>query len=630
MLYKNAVRSLGDLVSPRALERLIEGVAQERGQDVEHLTVPQLSDILKRDVFRRLQLTVPAHLAKRRIEEVLAEVATQAQNMPDTGAVARSEAQHAQVAALEETLRTYTLYFDWPEVKRLRSLIGVVQGELEAGRTPPPKMIEEGEELRETLAHKLSESLVRQEADLAELRAEFARVEGIGGPKIKRLNTLLQTIEAAQKEGTLAMAELERAHGIARELRKQVASSVVEGLPTVGEEAPQESAQSLRDMDLAHERRVIGDLARDFAPLLLISSALELRVQEARHILEANELYGEERFAALRSDLEAAQQAYVAEQLSELSGLEVRLNQLNGELPAVEKARLNAAVARGTLESGSLATDELSLLRQGVPVLERQGDSAEEALENQRELLEIEQAARDLPAIEGLQQNLAEASQALERGEMADLSALWAIIDKRKGEAAQEREGYDKRARAVLDEYGQYRHLAGETILRLGRLADTLRSQMALTKMSAEGRAHYVKTLEEAEALLGEARAEFETAREVTSQFGEDALAGLLDVFSFGGEEEAAPLPEAKPLPTGLWEMRGGTVTRGAADPQAWSVARLSALLAELPEPVGNSELKLATSEGAWLLRPHEGGHRAALGFDEAEARKRLDHFPED
>lgn len=630
MLYKNAVRSLGDLVSPRALERLIEGVAQERGQNVEQLTVPQLSDILKRDVFRRLQLTVPAHLAKRRIEDVLAEVAAQGESQPAASA-ALGEAQQAQVAALEETLRLYTLYFDWPEVKRLRSLIGVVQGELEAGRIPPPQMIEEGEELREGLAHKLSESLVRQEADLGELRAEFGRVEGIGGPKVKRLSALLQTIEAAQKEGTLAMAELERAHGIARELRKQVASSVVEGLPLTGEEPAQgENAQTLRDMDLAHERRLAGDLARDFAPLLLSNAALEQRVQEARSALEAGELYGEERFVALKGDLEAAQQSLVAEQLNELGSLESRLAALNGELPAVEKAKLNAAVARGTLESGSLATDELSLLRQGVPILERQGDSAEEALENQRELLEIEQAARDLPAIEGLQQNLAEASQALERGEMADLGALWAIIDKRKGEAAQEREGYDKRARAVLEDYGQYRHLAGETIQRLGRLADNLRSQMALTKMSAEGRANYLRSLEEAEALLGEARAEFETAREVTSQFGEDALAGLLDVFSFGGEEEAAPLPEVQPLPVGLWEMRGGTVVRGAADPQAWSVARLSALLSELPDPIGNGELRLSTSEGCWLLRPHEGGHRAALGFDDAEARERLEHFPEE
>lgn len=623
MLYKNAVRSLGDLVSPRALERLIEGVAQERGLAVEQLTVPQLSDILKRDVFRRLQLTVPAHLAKRRIEAVLTEL----QDQPQSSAVNISEAQRSQVSDLENTLRTYTLYFDWPEVKRLRSLIGVVQGELEAGRTPPPNMLEEGEELRETLSSKLSESLVRQEADLAELRAEFTRVEGVGGPKVRRLSTLLQTVEDAQKEGTLAMAELERAHNIARELRKQVASSVVEGLPS-GEEAP-ERDQSLRQMDLEHEKRLAGDLAREFAPLLRVNSALATRLQEAREQLERQELYGEECFGALRGDLESAQQTLVSEQLLELSSLEARLSQLSASVPAVEKARLNAAVARGTLESGSLATDELSLLRQGVPILERQGESAEEALENQRELLEIEQAARDLPAIEGLQQNLAAASQALERGESADLSALWAIIDKRKGEAAQERENYDNRARRVLDEYGQYRYLAGETILRLGRLADTLRSQLALSKMSAEARAHYVRTLEDAEALLGEARAEFETAREVTSQFGEDALAGLLDVFSLEPEEESAPLPETAPLPAGLWEMRGGTVTRGAADPQVWSLSRLAALLAELPEPLAHGELRLSTSEGVWLLQPHEGGYRAALGFDEAEARERLDAFPD-
>ena len=82
MSYQQAVRQLGDLISARALERLIEGAAQERSLRAEQLSQAQLADILKRDVFRRLQLTVPASLAKRRIEEVLAGLGNSASASP--------------------------------------------------------------------------------------------------------------------------------------------------------------------------------------------------------------------------------------------------------------------------------------------------------------------------------------------------------------------------------------------------------------------------------------------------------------------------------------------------------------------------------------------------------------------
>ena len=655
MAYQQAVRRLGDLMSTRALERVIEGAAQQRGLRPENLDTAQLSDILKRDVFRRLQLTVPAPLAKRRIEEVLQELSVAAplsaegeenradiQATPDTShaphgpeqtaELSQQLAQHgAQVTALDEALRSYALYFDWAEVKRLKAVVAVLRGELEAGKLPPAKMLQEGEELRDALSQRLAERLVVQESDLAELKAGMARVEGVGGPKVRRLTGLLQTIEAAQKDGTLLPAEVERARSLTLDLRKLVASSVV-GLPAEqpGSPAPQasdETVQQLREMDRAHEIRALGDLMREFAPLLRVSESQEMEMQAAKARLEGGHLLGEERFVQLRNELEALQGVRVSEQQTELSGIEARLSQLDDALKPVQQAQLNTAVARGLLASGSLATDELLFLSRSLPVLERAGESAEDALESQRELLEIEQAARDLPVIEGLQGDLAQASQALERGEMADLSALWAVIDQRKGAAAAQREEFDVRSRRVLEEYGQYRHLAGETILRLGRLADTLRAHLNLTQLSAEGRARYQQVLEEAEALLGEARAEFEVARDVTAQFGEDALAGLLDVFSLDAPEE--PITTLPPLPEGLWELRGGTLTRGAPDPQAWSLARLSAQLAELPSPVGEAEVRLDTPQSIWLLRPHAGGHRAARGDSEQEARERLNSFPE-
>ena len=658
MAYQQVVRRLGDLMSTRALERVIEGAAQQRGLRPESLNTAQLADILKREVFRRLQLTVPAPLAKRRIEEVLQELAstelTRTASLASEGQPSEHQAapsaeysaagppqadaeqtrqlaqQETQVTALDEALKAYTLYFDWAEVKRLKAVVAVLHAELNAGRALPGKMLLEGEELREVLSRRLAEALVVQESDLAELRAGLARIEGVGGPKVRRLTGLLQTIEAAQRDGTLLPGEVERARSLTIDLRKLVASSVV-GLPAEqpGAAAPQasdETVQQLREMDRAHETRALADLTREFAPLLRISESQEMEMQAARARLESGHLLGEERFVQLRNELEALQGVKLGEQQTELSDLELRLSQLDPALTPVQQAQLNAAVAGGLLTSGSLATDELRFLSRSVPVLEREGESAEDALESQRELLEIEQAARDLPVIEGLQGDLAQASQALERGEMADLSALWAVIDQRKGAAAAQREEFDVRARRVLEEYSQYRHLAGETILRLGRLADTLRAHLNLAQLSAEGRARYEQVLTEAEALLGEARAEFEVARDVTAQFGEDALAGLLDVFSLDVPEE--PIVTLPPLPEGLWELRGGTLTRGAADPQVWSLARLSAQLAELPAPMGEAEVRLDTPQGVWLLRPHAGGHRAAQGETEQQARERLESFP--
>ena len=489
----------------------------------------------------------------------------------------------------------------------------MLRGELDAGKPLPAPLLLEGEELRGAVSSRLAEALVVQSSDLAELQAGFERIEGMGGPKVRRLSGLLHTIDAAQKDGALVPSEVERARKLTLDLRKLVASSVLELAPDgSAPQASDEVVQQVREMDRAHESRALGDLSREFSPLLRVESALELEIQAAKERLDSGHLLGEERFMRLRSDLEAAQLSRLEAQRGELAALEERLCRLDSALEPVQQAHLDAAVARNLLTSGSLATDELRLLSRSVPVLERKGRSAEDALDSQRELLELEQAARDLPVSGALQGNLAEAAQALERGEMTDLSALWTVIDQRKGAAAQEREAFDARTRTVLDEYSQYRQLAGDTISHLGRLADTLRAHLKLVKLSADGRARYEQVLTEAEALLGEARAEFQVAREVTAQFGEDALAGLLDILSL--EEPEEPLITLPPLPTGLWELRGGTVMRGAADPQAWALARLSAQLSELPQPIGSAEVSLETSEGIWLLTPHAGGHRAARG----------------
>ena len=62
-LHRLPVQMLGDLVSPRALERILQDAADTRGVPAAGLDIPTLEDILKKEVFKRLQLTVPAPLA---------------------------------------------------------------------------------------------------------------------------------------------------------------------------------------------------------------------------------------------------------------------------------------------------------------------------------------------------------------------------------------------------------------------------------------------------------------------------------------------------------------------------------------------------------------------------------------
>jgi len=134
--------------------------------------------------------------------------------------------------------------------------------------------------------------------------------------------------------------------------------------------------------------------------------------------------------------------------------------------------------------------------------------------------------------------NPPKARATLAAGQNADLEPLWSILERRMGEAAQQREQMDARAARVMQDYDRYRHLAGETIQKLGRLADVLREQQRLGTLSSDARTRYLQTLESAEALLTEAQAEFQAAREVTATFGADALSDLLGVFDSDAFEQ--------------------------------------------------------------------------------------------
>lgn len=641
-LHRLPVRLLGDLVSPRALERLLADGAQARGLTPETLDAPALEDLLKREVFRRLQLSVPAALAKRRVSEVIAALleATPPAALPGGG--------QARLSVLEEGARRFTLYFDWPETQRLRGVLGVARQQEAAGQDLAP-LIREGQELIALMERRLQEGLVTQAQDLAELRAAFDRVQGMGGKDVRRLESLIAQIVEAQGQNVLLPAEVERARSVTFALRKLLESSVVQPLAPGGAPAPADPEAQARVLALEQEHvaRQLGDLAREFGPVVRALPELEAEAQALRDE-HASGAVKAETVQGWRARLEAARDGVLHAQRENLAAVEARLAALPPS-PARQEAGVALDVARLTLAGGGLATDELRDLHGTLNALEAAPEAATRLLEAQRELSEVERASRDVPGAEAdLAAPLAAARAALARGEAVDVSALWAVLERRMAEAAQQRLDFDARADHVVAEYDHVRDLAGETIQKLGRLAETLRAQRRLGPMSADARARYAQTLEGAEALLAEARAEYQAAQEVTASFGADALSGLLGMFDLGGPEAVpetagapAPAPTFPPtfaLPVGLlgaappsgtgasldqpspdqpspdqstadlpydtWRVRGGRLVEGPGDPAAQGVA---ALLAQADD-LGARSLRLDDDRAAWAARLEGAG----------------------
>ena len=543
-------------------------------------------------------------------------------------------------------------------------------------------LLQEGAELIDGLGRKLSEGLVTQGQDLSELKASSLRLGGVGGPKVRRLEALIKQISEAQESRTLLPAEVERALALTLTLRKQIESSVVQQLhpgqkremamslmaqdqgetrPFDLASLPPEAQARVQTLEREHEARLLAELAREYSALLRHDAPLDQDVQALRERSVAGEVLGEATMSGLRERLSLARAQVAGAQQDQLAGFAARLAALQGRgggesTPenestdeAMQLAQQGLSVAQGTLQAGGLAGDEVLQLGELISTLENSDSLARERLiALQRESFELERRAREVPgALQDLSGLIEAARAELAGGQMTDLEPLWGILERRMGEAAQQREDMDTRAARVMQDYDRYRHLAGETIQKLGRLADVLRAQQRLGVLSSDARGRYLHTLENAEALLTEAQAEFEAAREVTAAFGADALSDLLGVFdsdafdhndvaadllstvSFapspgsgdGGPAPGAAAQHAKPSgmasspapsddPFGLGSLLGAALTRPPQTTQPQSTQPLAAQpSAAQPFSVAGLELDFAGPP----THPPSGGHATSL-----------------
>ena len=186
------------------------------------------------------------------------------------------------------------------------------------------------------LEEKLEEALLRQAQDLAHLEEALERVRPLGGPKVRRLESLIQIVREAHREGTLAQGEVERARALALELRKYLASSAVQPatLPEMVFETQEEDVLVTVEEAPALEEELVIDL-ESLAELLKRRAGrkVELRVPKKGEKARLLELAERNARLALETELKLRERRGehpALKALQDLLGLPARPWRLEG------------------------------------------------------------------------------------------------------------------------------------------------------------------------------------------------------------------------------------------------------------------------------------------------------------
>ncbi len=377
--YATCVAALERLLSPRVASRTLRAAMQASGVTPDAATAEQLDPILKGPVFKQLQVAMPPDAAREAVEEILsamrdAEAPTPAPDdpgpdpsapsppgpgadrsatgrsapdaeTPDRAAAAVAPAEaHPELERLRAALRPFNLYFEWPEVRRLRAQLGRAHEAHETGGEVDALLTEAADTLQE-VEQKLEDRLVEQAEQVASLEEAFEQVRGLGGAKVRRLESLLRRIRDAQENRQLADAEIERGSGLVRELRKMQASSVYQDRP--GEEGDQLREQ-LAALDQAAELEAIDRLERQWTLLLQHREDLAARLEEARTQVRGGLTLGD--------DLGRFEETFAQARTERLREVEAELDRTAASLDEAdawsEALRREAEVLRALLDDG--------------------------------------------------------------------------------------------------------------------------------------------------------------------------------------------------------------------------------------------------------------------------------------
>jgi chromosome segregation protein len=418
-IYQATLKLLESDPDTKGFQTILDEGLSRLGKNPTDALGREIEKALKSNVYRQLQISLPAAAAKNKIQSILAQVAildAPNANLP-TGARAELERQAAAIVPLEAGQKRFTLYFEWSEVQKFRSQLKVIQEQQTASNLIPDLLRDASRQL-ELLEAKLQDSLVRQGQDINELLTGLERVKSMGGPRVKRLESLVGQISDAQSSQSLAPAEVERARKLVVELRKLVESSVVAVTPppieledsivieeptpvlpsATGEILQIESADDepeldisfdftdlepeasarMHELDIAEERRKLETLERDFRPVLEASADASVALSELRVRNNNNELIKND-FDQLKTTLETRYGEELVNQRNQLSKMPEALNRFANSGLNINEARLTLSVAEGMLGSNVLAGDEIGKLEDLVRTFERQFEERERA-----------------------------------------------------------------------------------------------------------------------------------------------------------------------------------------------------------------------------------------------------------
>jgi hypothetical protein len=569
------IRELEAVLPPRVVSRTLKDGLKQLDREPANVTVPDLERLLKDQVHRQLLGIMGAEKARDTVDSMVTRLGL----LTDEAASGKQTVVEHDTAAVEDlsaALRPFNLYFEWPEVQKLRAQVQLIDAELEEGRSAQG-LIHEARQQLAVVEQKHEDQLVIQARDLAELEASFEHIRTLGGPRVRRLETLLRHVQLNQKERNLAAAELERARKLATELRKLLESSVYTSREELSPSAagsadvpdPEEVAARLRQLDLDSERHRIEQLEKKYVNLLRFHPELQERLDEIRaslasdspavsDLIAAPEVTLQEAFVQLRSRL--------TEEVSRMSADEAALATPVG----ITRLRQALQVANGILVSTlpdpadiahirdlyALAQEQASLA--GEPGDAVAGDDESELLsdilmasrqEMLTELYRIEQEARMFSGAGSagygeLIESLAEARSRLMRdGELADLGSLGRQLEGLRQGVARRLETFPARLAEALETFRLVERLNSEDVASAGRILRHLDDQKdVFDRISQALRISLEQSLQTAEELLVKLRAEFEATRAIADQL---VSANILDDLLGSG----AGVPAEKPAP---------------------------------------------------------------------------------
>jgi hypothetical protein len=226
-VYQATVEELEALLSPRVVSRSLQEGLKLVGKSPDTVDITDLEKILKAQVYRQLQVAMPVSEAKTRINDILNKLKSlEDEQVRNTSSKQDLSNQGSALSDLKEKLKPFNLYFEWPEVQKLRAQINLLETEQANNRTAD-KLVLDAREQFKLVEQKLEGELVAQAKELVELEHSLEFVKTLGGPKVRRLEGLVGQIRDSQNSRQLAQGELERARKLALDLRKLMQSTVI-------------------------------------------------------------------------------------------------------------------------------------------------------------------------------------------------------------------------------------------------------------------------------------------------------------------------------------------------------------------------------------------------------------------